>query len=176
MLRRLVKGLAVLGVALLGLGFAQPAAASEVRVDVDTSLSCVEGGGAYATYTVTNIGDKTIYLRGVTLSLDRVTTDGPVSVPVHHGSVGHQSNYIQFFLDVFIYGQAMEPGETRTWQVPLGLPWSDETPHPGADLSGLQLQLHTETWVGDSSLFDPDAVGIASFAYKDTFIFPGCNG
>lgn len=174
MARRLGKGLAVLGVALIGLAFAQPAAASPVRVAVDTSLSCVEGGGAYATYTVTNIGEKTIYLRGITLSLDRVTTDGPVSVPVHHGTVGHQ-NAIQFFLDIFIYGQAMEPGETRTWQVPLGLPWPGET-HPGADLSGLQLQLHTETWIGDSSLFDPDAVGVASWAYKDTFIFPGCNG
>lgn len=169
----MIRGSAVLGAALLGLAFAQPAAASAERISVDAELSCVAGGGAYATYTVTNIGSETVYLRGIKLALDRVTTEGPVSVPVDHGSVGHQTT-IYLFLDIFIFAQAMAPGETRTWQLPMGLPFPGET-HPGADLSGLQLQLHAETWIGDASLFDPDAVGVDSRAVRDTFLFPGCN-
>ena len=37
-----------------------PTCSGITSVAVDTSLSCVEGGGAYATYTVTNIGENTI--------------------------------------------------------------------------------------------------------------------
>lgn len=184
MVRGIRKGLVGLGAALLSLAFAQPAAANTHRISVHTNLSCASGGGAYVKYAVTNTGDETVYIRGFQLDLHRLVTQPPDSLPGNDidiasegilrlpvGHLGASVTEVHFML----FWQPLAPGETRSTEVPMGVPAPDET-HPGTDLSGDELELHVDTWVADSALDDPDAVGADSVTEKHTFRFPGCNG
>ena len=148
--RRGVLGLTA-ALLLMGSVLVQPAAAARSRVAVDADLSCVSGGGASISYTLTNTGKQTVHLGDLHFYLTRMTKGGPKGAGI-----------------VFLFPSpdfaVIPAGESRTWLVDIGTGIPGE-PGSGTDLSARRLMLETEAWMDGYET-----------VRRRTFTFPGCNG
>jgi hypothetical protein len=137
-MRRVLRALAV-GVLLLALS-AGAALASQTAavhrsqatpVKLLADLECASGGGANVTFTVRNIGNRTLTIEGdFHLFLDKL---GP----------GGREPAVAAFVFPTPEFEVIAPGAAKTFLVPMG---TGEEGEPGIDLSARRLLLEAEVF------------------------------
>jgi hypothetical protein len=137
-MRRVIMALAV-GVLLLALSAASALASPTVAVHRDqpapvklfTNLRCAPGGGANVTFTVRNVGQRTLTIKDdFHLFLDKV------------GPAGREPAIAAFVFPAPEF-KVIRPGAQKTFLVPMG---TSEEGEPGVDLTARRLLLEAEVF------------------------------
>ena len=134
--------------ALVVPALAAPALAAPPPVHFHVTLDCLEGGGAYVTFTIHNEGRHKLFIdQDFHVQLELVQPEG------------EPSGIIAFVFPAPSFSR-IGPGKTRTFGIPMGEGFDGE---PGIDLSAHRLALSAEVfWVGRRA------------TTEDRFTFPGC--